>query len=592
MADEKSAPKKKKFIPPTPEELSPLFPTYEITDFIAAGGMGAVYKARQISLDRPVAIKILPREFGEDRQFRDSFEAEAKAMARLNHPNLMSVYDFGEANGMLFIAMEFVRGKALYYSAHRKQIDPVTAFKMIANIARGVAHAHDNGILHRDLKPANILLLPDTTPKVGDFGLARSVDNRGHRERTTFGTPGYTAPEVYSKKFAVDQRSDIFSLGAMLTELLSGELPKPNSSFMVSGIDPRFDAITRKATHPVPHERYASTHDFIREVEALLPQLDKNASGARTASLLNTGQITTRVAVHVTGPLTVAGTGALTGAVTGPMTAPVTAPVTGQLVTGQITGPIGGRRTQHPSLSPQEEKGKVSYVLLLIGLLAVGAVVYLVNGGGKDGTPFSTLTAMFDREDEAPASPVDRPSAANDTAQPSSQVTYPDGSASPELSRKAIADIRSKLRKAHLLSFNRFLRRENKIKSQLYQNLAEVIENQDATTFPKIDAFQAQLDTAKQNNVFPPGLAADAPASVAKFLEDAQNDITRNIALYQGKFDQARTAYLEALTAAASSFEKAGKKEVAGTLLKEMERAAQDELHLRLIFTSQAPPLP
>ncbi|MDB4354191.1 serine/threonine protein kinase, partial [Akkermansiaceae bacterium] len=209
------------FVAPSVEELTPLFPAYEIEGFIAQGGMGAVYRAQQKSLDRPVAIKILPREFGDDAQFRASFEAEAKAMARLNHPNLIGVYDFGDIDGMLFIIMEYVQGKALYYSIHKKAIDPKIALDLICKISRGLAHAHKGGILHRDIKPANILLDIEAQPKVGDFGLARPIDaKRG--EGLAFGTPGYTAPEVYNNQFPVDQRSDIFSVGAMLFELVKG----------------------------------------------------------------------------------------------------------------------------------------------------------------------------------------------------------------------------------------------------------------------------------------------------------------------------------------------------------------------------------
>ena len=212
------------FVAPSLEELAPLFPAYEIEAFIAQGGMGAVYRATQRSLDRLVAIKILPREFGEDENFRASFEAEAKAMAKLNHPNLIGVYDFGDIDGMLFIVMEFVEGKALYYSVHKKAIDPLVAFEMVSTISRGLAHAHAGGIIHRDIKPANILLDLEANPKIGDFGLARPLD-QDRSGGVVFGTPGYTAPEVYKNDHPVDQRSDIFSIGALLYELLSGKPP-------------------------------------------------------------------------------------------------------------------------------------------------------------------------------------------------------------------------------------------------------------------------------------------------------------------------------------------------------------------------------
>ena len=267
------------FTAPSVDELTPLFPAYEIIDFIAQGGMGAVYRARQKSLDRLVAIKILPREFGADEQFREAFEAEAKAMARLNHPNLIAVYDFGDVDGMLFIIMEFVEGKALYYSSHGKQIDPAAAIGIVSAIAQGLEHAHREGIIHRDIKPANILLGPDAQPKIGDFGLARPLD-RERADGVTLGTPGYTAPEVYHREQPIDQRSDIFSLGALLYELLCGSSPEPNSTSMRSGVDARIDVFLAKATHPDPHHRYLRVEDFANDLNGVVAKL----SGPRFAT--------------------------------------------------------------------------------------------------------------------------------------------------------------------------------------------------------------------------------------------------------------------------------------------------------------------
>ena len=145
---------------------------YRIVRIVGEGGMGAVYKARQRSLDRDVAIKILPRELGEDPEFHQSFETEAKAMARLNHPNLIGVYDFGAVEGMPYIVMEYVNGKSLFHSAYNIAIDPIQAVTIVKGICDGLAHAHENGVIHRDIKPANILLTPKAEPKIGDFGLA------------------------------------------------------------------------------------------------------------------------------------------------------------------------------------------------------------------------------------------------------------------------------------------------------------------------------------------------------------------------------------------------------------------------------------
>ena len=125
------------FVPPEPEEIAELLPNFEVLSFIAKGGMGAVYLAKQKSLDREVAIKILPRNFGEDLEFRTSFESEAKSMAKLNHPNLIGIYDFGEIDGMLYIVMEMVHGSSLYHASYGKKIDPVEAGRIICEICHG-----------------------------------------------------------------------------------------------------------------------------------------------------------------------------------------------------------------------------------------------------------------------------------------------------------------------------------------------------------------------------------------------------------------------------------------------------------------------
>jgi serine/threonine protein kinase len=259
------------FIAPDPADLAPLFPGYEMDGLIAAGGMGAVYAAIQKSLDRSVAIKILPPELSANAAFRAGFEAEAKAMARLNHPNLIGVYDFGEVSGMLYIIMEFVPGCSLFNSAHGTAIDPAEVVRIVSGICSGLAHAHDNGIIHRDIKPANVLLDLNANPKIGDFGLARPADRQVQENEEIFGTPHYTAPEVVNTPHSVDHRADIFSLGVILHELLTGRLPAddPRPTSVISHCDIRFDAIIRRATDPLPANRYPSAHEIERELRSI-----------------------------------------------------------------------------------------------------------------------------------------------------------------------------------------------------------------------------------------------------------------------------------------------------------------------------------
>ena len=265
------------FVAPEAADLAPLFPGYELQGLIATGGMGAVYCALQKSLDRTVALKILPMEFSQDAAYCAGFEAEAKAMARLNHPNLIGVFDFGSVNGMLFIIMEFVPGKSIYHSANGIALDQTEVIRLVSGICSGLAHAHENGIIHRDIKPSNILLDLNAQPKIGDFGLARPVDRKVEDGEEIFGTPHYTAPEVVDSPHSVDYRADIFSVGVMLHELLTGKLPAhdPRSASMIARCDPRFDAIVKKATQPLPAARYSSAAEISKELQAIGLSLQK-----------------------------------------------------------------------------------------------------------------------------------------------------------------------------------------------------------------------------------------------------------------------------------------------------------------------------
>ena len=313
------------FEAPSPEELHELLPAYDVLAFIAKGGMGAVYKARQKSLERDVAIKILPREFGEDEDFRRRFEDEAKAMAKLNHPNLISVYDFGEVDQMPYIVMEFVDGKSLHHSAHGKAIEQKEVARLVTGICEGLAHAHEAGILHRDIKPANILLDSKKRPKIGDFGLARFADE-SEGEGIIFGTPDYTAPEVVKNPRSVDTRSDVFSTGVILYELLTGKVPEKTyvPASQIEDVDPRFDKIVRRATHPSPMLRFADGDAMTKDIKALSEALDK-----QVPSIISTPPITQPVE-------------------TAPPAA--TAPVP---ATGPVPPPAAGAPAFHPAPPPE-----------------------------------------------------------------------------------------------------------------------------------------------------------------------------------------------------------------------------------------------
>ncbi len=260
------------FEAPSLELLAQLLPAYEFEAFIAQGGMGAVYKARQRSLDRDVAIKILPRELGEDPEFRQSFETEARAMARLNHPNLIGVYDSGDVDGMPYIVMEYVNGKSLYHSSYGIAVEPRQAVIIVKAICDGLAHAHENGVVHRDIKPANILLTPKAEPKIGDFGLARPAGSDG--PGLVMGTPGYTAPEILRHPEHADKRSDLYAVGVILYELLTGQrapeeglVPAPSSACSCDAV---LDKICQQSTHPNPAFRYSSAQVMVDALDKWL----------------------------------------------------------------------------------------------------------------------------------------------------------------------------------------------------------------------------------------------------------------------------------------------------------------------------------
>ncbi|MGA0853966.1 MAG: serine/threonine-protein kinase [Luteolibacter sp.] len=259
------------FQAPEIDQLAPFFPAYQIECLIAIGGMGAVYKAVQKSLDRTVAIKILPREFSQDPVFCAGFEAEAKSMARLNHPNLIGVYDFGEVNGMLFIVMEFVPGQSLFHSTNGRAVEPNEVIRLITAICQGLAHAHENGIIHRDIKPSNVLLDHQNNPKIGDFGLAHPVGTGHQEDAQIYGTPDYTAPEVINAPQSVNHRADIFSIGVLLHELLTGKLPASDQrpASQIAGCDLRFDAIIKRATAEVPEMRYLNAHQIVADISQI-----------------------------------------------------------------------------------------------------------------------------------------------------------------------------------------------------------------------------------------------------------------------------------------------------------------------------------
>jgi serine/threonine protein kinase len=302
------------FVAPTLEELGPKFPQLELVALIGRGGMGAVYQARQKQLDRVVALKILPPGIGEDAAFAERFTREAKALAKLNHPGIVTIHDFGQVDGLYYFVMEFVDGVNLRQLLQAGRVSPREALAIVPQICDALQFAHDQGIVHRDIKPENILLDRRGRVKVADFGLAKIVGNepltpldegsrqgcrrskgstsglnasdeesrQGCRRSTegmdvltepgkVMGTPQYMAPEQMERPTEVDHRADIYALGVVFYQMLTGELPskKIEPPSRKVQIDVRLDEVVLRALEKKPELRYQQASVLKTQVESI-----------------------------------------------------------------------------------------------------------------------------------------------------------------------------------------------------------------------------------------------------------------------------------------------------------------------------------
>jgi tRNA A-37 threonylcarbamoyl transferase component Bud32 len=260
---------------------------YELVELVGRGGMSSVFKAHDTLLERNVALKILHEHHLEDEEYVERFRREARTVAQLSHPNIVTVIDRGETAGRPFIVFEFVDGQTLDKKVAERGALPVDeALEIAIASARGLAFAHRHGLVHRDVKPQNIILNGDCEPKVTDFGIARSLDvQKGVTETgTVLGTSNYIAPEQASGD-GVSAQSDVYSLGVVLFELLTGRVPfegenfvtvamkhinepAPNVAARRRDVSPRLAAAVSRALAKNPRDRFPSMDTFAAELEA------------------------------------------------------------------------------------------------------------------------------------------------------------------------------------------------------------------------------------------------------------------------------------------------------------------------------------
>jgi len=264
--------------PPAPEDLAPELPQYEILGLLGRGGMGAVYKARQKSLNREVAIKVLPPTIEDaDMHYAERFIAEAQSMARLEHQNIIAVYDAGQTpGGLLYFVMQYVQGTdvaQMILSSGR--LPPEHAHAITAHVCEALAYAHRNGLIHRDIKPANIMVDMEGRVKVADFGLAKAVDAQTGftQSNMAVGTSDFVAPEALIPGMPVDGRADLYAVGVMLYQMLTGQIPRgawQPASVLSPGTDRRFDQIIVKAMAYDRESRHSSATELRQHLDTLL----------------------------------------------------------------------------------------------------------------------------------------------------------------------------------------------------------------------------------------------------------------------------------------------------------------------------------
>jgi len=249
---------------------------YRIIERIGEGGMGTVYKANQLALDRVVAFKVLPEELSGNPQFIARFEREAKLLAKLRHPNIVSIIDKGQQDNYFYLVMEYIPGGSLKDYMDSRNLSVDEKCKIFFQLCEALFYLHENGVIHRDIKPGNILIDEGDIPKLTDFGLAKMLGGEHPRfapdvTRTgvIVGTPDYMAPEQRTDA-KVDHRADLYSMGVVFYEMLTGRIPKAMSgppSRFDNSVSPQLDRIVAKLLQEDPEQRFQSAGELLVALE-------------------------------------------------------------------------------------------------------------------------------------------------------------------------------------------------------------------------------------------------------------------------------------------------------------------------------------
>ncbi|MGB0992381.1 MAG: serine/threonine-protein kinase [Akkermansiaceae bacterium] len=565
---------------PAPEFLGEFLPGYDVQELVSSTSHGAVYRAQQLSLDRIVSIRVLPPAIGSNSELRQAFQEGAKAMARLKHPNLVDVFDFGAADDMLFIVTEHMPGRSLHETTDGCHIPQEEAAQLIANLCRGLEQAHAAGVFHKALAPVNVLIDEDANPKIVDFGIASLIDTSVEVDVAPF-----VSPEVSQDSAQGGARSDIYSLGIILYKLLVGRLPSApyRQPSAARGTDFELDNIVAKAIQPDPSQRYSSAAEMADALDALLEKITVAASPAN------------------------------------------------RLVTAPPSSPSGARPavSSYPIQAKKSSSGAVLVTLLVVAVVAAIAAVVITKNSDQPPTapakdPSTTTTEPTPPKPKPTPSPTPRPKppkppkkdvvknpvptpeapkpAPNPTPSPTpppAVVDKPDPPAPPapeipEFDReKWLENLRAKLRnssRSALSAYYRDLAKNiDRFRRDVNRRLRKMDRNERRPAEVICDeAFEKYHELRK----LPETADKDLPDVIKKYYKEALADQAKVDAKHLAAFTKLRITYLQALDKQITILKKQGNTDHAEALDQELDDTQKDMERFMRILRGEDPDPP